>query len=86
MLRDVARSAKLMAPNLGQHHCPEFEVCEGPNDVTLRRADYGRGYVLYDIAKLFAGDEPAEASDGAWRGLLQTVVSLGESMGYVTLQ
>ena len=75
MLRDVARSAKLMAPNLAHHQYPEFEVSEGPDDVTLRTRDFGRGYILYDIAKLFAGDEPAEVTDGAWRELLQTVAS-----------
>ena len=75
LLRGVARAAILKAPNLGPYYCPEIETCEGPNDVTFRTEDYGRGYVLYDIGKLFDGDEPAEASDGAWRGLLQTVVS-----------
>ena len=75
MLAGVRRAATLTAPRLDRYQYPQFEVCEGPDDVTLRTRDFGRGYILYDIAKLFAGDEPAEVTDGAWRGLLQTVVS-----------
>ena len=75
MLRGVAVGGTLHAPNLGDHHCPEFKICEGDNDVTLRREDYGRPYVMYDVGKLFDGEEPAEASDGAWKGIVQTVLN-----------
>ena len=75
MLLDVRRAAKLMPPRIDMNQYPDFEICESPNDVTLRTEDWGRGYIYYDIAQLFAGDEPAEVTDGAWRGLLQTVVS-----------
>ena len=74
-LLGVARPGYLQRPKLDEHQYPDFEICEGSNDVTLRTEDYGRGYVMYDVAKLFDGDEPAEPSDGAWRGIVQTVVS-----------
>ena len=75
LLRGVEDGGRLHAPNLGEHNCPEFKICEGENEVTLRAEDYGRPYVMYNVAKLFAGEEPAEASDGAWKGIVQTVLS-----------
>ena len=39
MLRKVARPGYLQRHNLGEHVCPEFEICEGANDVTLRTED-----------------------------------------------
>ena len=75
MLRGVTRGGYLHASNLGDHYCPDFKICEGDNDVTLRTEDYGRPYVKYDVAKLFDGEEPAEATDGAWKGIVQTVLN-----------
>ena len=74
-LLGVSRPGYLQRPKLDEHQYPDFELCEGSNHATLRTEDYGRGYVMYDVAKLFDGDEPAEPSDGAWRGIVQTVVS-----------
>ena len=75
LLRAVAVEGYMHAPNLGEHHCPEFEICQGENDITLRTQDFGRPFIMYNVAQLFAGDEPAEASDGAWRAIVQTVLS-----------
>lgn len=75
LLRAVAVEGYMHAPDLGEHHCPEFEICEGENEITLRAQDFGRPYIMYNVAQLFAGDEPAEAFDGAWRGIVQTVLS-----------
>ena len=75
MLRAVAVGGIIHAPNLGEHHCPEFEICEGKNEITLRAQDFGRPFIMYNVAQLFAGDEPAEACDGAWRAIVQTVLS-----------
>ena len=75
MLRGVAVGGTLHPPNINDHRFPYFQICEGDNDVTLRREDYGRPYVMYDVAKLFDGEEPAEASDGAWKGIVQTVLN-----------
>lgn len=40
LLRGVAVGGSIQAPNLGEHHCPEFEICEGENEVTLRAEDF----------------------------------------------
>jgi hypothetical protein len=75
MLRGVAVGGTLHPPNINDHRFPYFQICEGDNDVTLRREDYGRPYVMYDVAKLFDGEEPAEVSHGAWKVIVQTVLN-----------
>ena len=74
-LRGVAVPGHLHAPNVDRSYYPHFKVCEGENDVTLRTADFGRPFVMYDVNQLFDGAEPAEASDGAWRGIVQVILS-----------
>ena len=75
MLRQVAQSATITPPDLSKHSLPEFEICEGNNDVTLTRADKGRGFIVYDVDKLFNKDDPAEPSAEAWKGVLQAVMN-----------
>jgi hypothetical protein len=74
-LRNSAKAAILTAPNTRGYHLPDFEICEGTNDVTLKKTDYGRNCVVYDVGKLFEKDEGADPSDNDWKGLLQAVIS-----------
>jgi hypothetical protein len=52
-LRKTAKAANLTAPNTGELHLPDFEICEGANDVTLKKTDWGRGCIVYDVGELF---------------------------------
>ena len=75
-LRRVAKEGEIKPPNLAGHDCPHFEICDGPNDVTLTTKDFdGRGFVVYDVGKLFNYEEPPDLSDAAWKAIVQTVLS-----------
>ena len=76
-LRAVAKDAIIKRPNLSKyHHMPEFEICEGPSEVTLSSKDFGgRGCIVYDVGALFDREDPAEPSDEAWRAIVQVVLS-----------
>ena len=75
-LREVAKEGSITYTDLTGHDCPHFEICEGPNDVTLITQDLdGRGFVVYDVGELFNREDPADPSDEAWRAVVQTVVS-----------
>ena len=75
-LREVATDAYMTMPDLNGHDCPHFEICESPNDVTLKRQDLdGRGFVVYDVGKLFNYEDPPDVTDEAWKAVVQTVIS-----------
>ena len=75
-LRAVAKEATITAPDLSNHNLPEFEICEGPNDVTLTSKDFGgRSCVVYDVGKLFDKEDPADPSEEAWKAVVQVVLS-----------
>ena len=76
-LRAVACPATLTRPDLCGKDLPHFKICDGPNDVTLREENYGRGCLVYDLKELFPvdGDAQAELDDGPWKAILRAVIS-----------
>ena len=76
-LRAIATEATITEPDLGDGHYPEFEICEGPNEVTLSSADLRgrRGFVVYDVGQLFNKGKPANPSDEAWKEIVNVVLS-----------
>jgi len=75
MMRAVLDNARLTHPNISAYNLPQFKLCEGENDVTLTKADFGRGFEVYKVGGLFGVEEIADPDDGAWRTVVQIVLS-----------
>ena len=75
MMRAVLDDGRLTHPNISEYNLPQFKLCEGENDVTLTKADYGRGFEVYRVGALFGMEDIANPSDDAWRTVVQIVLS-----------
>ena len=75
MLRAVKGDARLTPPDISAYNLPELKLCEGENDVTLKRTDFGRGFEVYKVGALFGFDDMANPTADAWRTIAQVVLS-----------
>ena len=74
MLRAVQIEATITQPDVSNDRFPAFQICEGANDVTLKKKDFGRACVVYDVGELFNKESHAEPSAEAWKGVLRVVL------------
>jgi hypothetical protein len=71
-LRDVQTGATLTAPN--DLNLSGFTICEGSEDVTLTKTDFGRGFIYYGVKALFGETDLKNTTAEMWRGIVQDLL------------
>jgi hypothetical protein len=76
-LREIKRKCFLAIPHDGNGNALlASEIRQGENVFTLTPSDFGRGGTVFDVAKLFGMNDPAEPSDANWYKVVQSVLGV----------
>ena len=89
MLRRNVKGGTIRYPDVDRYKpMPEFKVCQGKNDVTLKPCDKNRAFAYYDVGKVFNKDDESEPTDAAWKAIINMIIeawSVAEAVSILSL-